>query len=138
MPKYPQCRVPVFVVPAFHPDNSWPMGRSKQSMARSTSLEVFRSGRNRDNHNLEQEPDQQLEEEEDHIDTVDINSIIFNIKWSVIISNLKTPSNQVSIIVPYKIDTGSNGNIMPLHLYKRLFPRATNEQFTATKIRKPN
>ena len=41
-------------------------------------------------------------------------------------SKSNTLLNQVSIIVPYKIDTDSDGNIMPLHLYKRLFPRATN------------
>ena len=33
---------------------------------------------------------------------------------------------QNSISVPYKIDTGSNGNIMPLHIFKKLFPGVTN------------
>ena len=64
---------------------------------------------------------------------VNINSIIFNSKWLVITANLKTSLNQVSIIVPYKVDTGSDENIMPLHLYKRLFPRATKEQLATTK-----
>ena len=63
------------------------------------------------------------------------NFVILNIKWSVITANLKTLSNQVSIIVPHKVDTGNEGNIMPLHLYKRLFPRATKEQMVATKIK---
>ena len=36
-------------------------------------------------------------------------------------------------LVPYKIDTGSNGNIMPLHVYKELFPKATTEQLATTK-----
>ena len=39
----------------------------------------------------------------------------------VITANLKTLSNQVRIIVPYKVDTGSDGNIMPLHIYKNYF-----------------
>ena len=60
-----------------------------------------------------------------------MNSIIFNSKQSVITANVKSLSNQVSIIVPDKVDTGSDGNIIPLHLYKRLFPRA-KEQLAAT------
>ena len=94
--------------------------------------EVHRSRRNRTVHDLAQEPDKH-HEEEDHIDMVKINSIIFNNKWTVITANLKTSSNQVSIIVPYKVDTGSDGNIMPLHINKRLFPSATEEQLATTK-----
>ena len=93
--------------------------------------EFCTSERNRTINNLEQELDQH--HEEDHIDMVDINSIIFNSKQSVITSNIKTSSNQVSIIVPYNVDTGSDGDIMPLHLYKRLFPVSTEEQLVATK-----
>ena len=47
---------------------------------------------------------------------------------SVITANLKTFANKSGIIVPYKVDTGSDGNIMPLHIYKKLFPRVTSEQ----------
>ena len=93
--------------------------------------EVCRSRSNRSFHDLEQEPDQH--HEEDHIDMVNIDSIIFNSKWTVITANLKTSSNQVSIIVPYKVATDSDGNRIPLHLYKRLFPRATKEQFVESK-----
>ena len=39
---------------------------------------------------------------------------------SVITANLKMLANKRSITVPYKIDTGSNGNIMPLHIYKMI------------------
>ena len=78
--------------------------------------EFCRSVRSRIGHNLEQEPDQH--QEEHHIDTLLINSFNFNSKHSVITENLKTSSNQVSIIVPYKVDTDSDGNIMPLHTYK--------------------
>ena len=31
-------------------------------------------------------------------------------------------AGQNNIRVPYKIDTSSNGNIMPIHVYKNLFP----------------
>ena len=33
----------------------------------------------------------------------------------------------------YKVDTGSDGNIMPFYMYKQLFPRATVKQLAATK-----
>ena len=84
------------------------------SVAMLTILgEVCRGGRNRTIHDLEQDPDQH-HEEEDHIDMVYINSIIFNSKGSVITENLKTSSNQISIKGPYKVDTGSDEKIMPL------------------------
>ena len=62
-------------------------------------------------------------EEVDHIDMVNINSVYFNNKHSVIAANLKASSNQASIILTYKVDTGSNGNIMPLHIHKNYFLR---------------
>ena len=51
-------------------------------------------------------------------------------------SKSKKLSSQVSIIIPYKVDTGSDGNIMPSHLYKKLCPWATKEQLEATKNKK--
>ena len=55
--------------------------------------------------NIEQLADQ---EKENHIDTVNINSINFNTNHSVITAKSKTLSNKVVITVPYKIDTGSD------------------------------
>ena len=40
---------------------------------------------------------------------------------------------QSNIMVSYERDTGSDGNIMPLNMYKKLFPSITNEQLVATK-----
>ena len=96
--------------------------------------EVCRSRRNTTVHNIEQEPDQC--NIEDHIDMVNINSIIFKSKQWAITTNLKLLSSQVSIIMPYKVDMGRDGNIIPSHLYKKLFPRATKEQLAATKNKK--
>ena len=53
---------------------------------------------------------------------VNINSVHFHANNSVITANLKTSSNKAIITVPYQIDTGSDGNIMPLYIYKKLFP----------------
>ena len=94
-------------------------------------MEVCRSARNRIVHNLKQEPDQH-HKEVDCIEKVNINSVFYK-KYSVIIANLKTSSNQASIIVPYKVDVCSDGNIMHLHIYKKVFPKATKEQLVATK-----
>ena len=55
------------------------------------------------------------------IDMVNINSISFNSKQLVMVVNLKTSSNQNSTVIPYKIDTGSDGNIMPFHITKLYF-----------------
>ena len=38
-------------------------------------------------------------------------------------------------MVLYKVDTDSDGNIMPLHIYKQLFPMIINEQLVAAKMR---
>ena len=37
------------------------------------------------------------------------------------------------MIVPYKIDTGSNGNIKLAHMFRRYFPKVTNKHLAATK-----
>ena len=44
----------------------------------------------------------------------------------VITANLKTSANKNSVIVSYKVDTGSDGTIMELNMYKKLFPRISN------------
>ena len=95
--------------------------------------EVCRSRINTIFHNIGQEPDQ-CSIEEYHIDTVNINVLIFNNKWLTITANLTMSLNQVSIIIPYKVDMGSDDNIMPLHLYKKLFPRATKEPKPTIKM----
>ena len=60
-------------------------------------------------------------EQESGIKTVNINSVNFNSNHSAIIANLKTSSNKTAIMVPYKVDTGSDGNIIPLNIFTKLF-----------------
>ena len=93
--------------------------------------EVCRSERNGTVHDLEQEPDQPHEEEE-KIGKENINSIIFNSKWLVITTNLKNIVKQ-SFLLPYDIHTGSDGNIIPLHVYRRLFTRATQKHLATIR-----
>ena len=67
------------------------------------------------------------------IESVRINSNQFNKNHSVLTANSKTSASQSNIMVPYKIDIDSNGNIMPIHMYKKLFPSITNEQLATAK-----
>ena len=83
-------------------------------------------------HNVDQEPELD-QEEEDQIDMASTNYISFNSKHFIITANLKTSSNQVKIIMPYKVDMGSEGTIIPLHIYKKLFSRATKKALVATR-----
>ena len=94
-------------------------------------MDACRSGRNKMMHSINQKYQYQ---KKDDIDVDNISSINFNSKCSVITANLKTSSNQDTIVAFYTVDIGIDGNIMPLHIYKKLFPRATNEQLMVTKI----
>ena len=69
--------------------------------------------------------------EESSIDLVNINSIPFNKNCLVITEKLKMSAGINNVIVSYKVDTDRDGNMMPLHIYKKLFPRITNEQLAA-------
>ena len=59
-------------------------------------------------------------QKEDDIDMVNINSINFNSNHSVITANIKTSSNQAVTVIQCKVDTGSDGNMLPLHIYKNI------------------
>ena len=48
--------------------------------------------------------------EESSIDLVNINSIHFNKNCSVLTVNLKTSAGPNNVMVPYKVDMGSDGN----------------------------
>ena len=72
-------------------------------------------------------------EQEPGIVKLSINSFNFNSNHSRIIANLKTSSNKVTIMVPYKVDMGSDGNIIPFQIFTKLFPSATKDQLVETK-----
>ena len=72
------------------------------------------------------------------IDLVNVNSIHLNKNCSVIPANLKMSAGLNNVIVPYKVDIGSNGNIMPLHMYKKLFLKITSGKLAATKRKVQN
>ena len=76
-------------------------------------------------HELEVEVAQETQEAE--IETVSINSVHLNINWSLITAYLGTQVGKSSVEIPYKIDTGNKGNIMPLYIFEKLFKDTTDE-----------
>ena len=65
--------------------------------------------------------------EENSIDSVNINSIHFNKDYFVITANIKMSAGINNVIVPYKVDTGSDGTSCPCTYTKRLFPKITRK-----------
>ena len=66
------------------------------------------------------------------IEMVSINSVCFNKKCSIFTVNFKISVGKNSILVPFKRDIKGNGNIMPLHIFIKLFPVVTNEWLADT------
>ena len=71
--------------------------------------------------------------EDNSIDVVNINLIHFNKYCSVLTANLKMSVGPNNFTVPHKIYTGSDVNIMPLYIYKKLFLNIMSEQLVATE-----
>ena len=61
-----------------------------------------------------------VHEQELCIEMVNVNSDSFNSNHSTIIANLKTSFYKATIVVPYKVDMGSKGNIMPFNMFTKL------------------
>ena len=78
---------------------------------------VCRSRRAQSTNEVEQETAQDSAEESS-IDSVNINSIYINKNCSLLTVNLKTSADSNNVMVPYKVDMGGDGNIMPLYIYK--------------------
>ena len=65
-----------------------------------------------------------VHKQEPGIKMINIISVNFNSNHSAVIANLKTSSNKATIMVSYKIDTGSDGTIMLFYILPKLFPCA--------------
>ena len=74
------------------------------------------------------------EESNGHTNQVKSNHFSHNYKYrkACIEAKISTTSFYNSLNLRYKLDTGRNNNYIPLHLYKKLFPKADN-----TYIRQP-
>ena len=64
---------------------------------------------------------------------VNINLTSFNSNHSMIVAKLKTSCKQATITVPYKVDMGCDGNIMPFNIFKKLFPSTAEDKTGGSK-----
>ena len=78
---------------------------------------VCRSKRDHAVHELQVKMVQDSQDEE--IDTISINSIYLNKNQSLITVHLEMQVGKNTVEILYKIDTGSEGNIMPLYIFKK-------------------
>ena len=75
---------------------------------------------------LEVEVVQEIDEGE--IETVSIDSVHLNKNWSLLTVKLEMHTGRNTIVVPYKVDTASKSNIMPLFIFKKLFTNTIEQQ----------
>ena len=70
----------------------------------------------------------EMSQEEGEIEEVSINSVYLNNKWLLITTQLEMQVSDNALMVPYKIDTSSEGNLMLLYIFKTLFRNKSVEQ----------
>ena len=75
-----------------------------------------------------QEVEVEASQEFDEIDEVSINSVYLNNKWLLITADLEMQVSKNIVKILYKIDTGSEGNLLPLYIFKRLCGHQSIEQ----------
>ena len=106
-----------------HQDSVQHMARCAQSVAR-LAISAENAEENQTINEIEQETIQENIGED--FETVSNNSVYFNKNHSILMANLKTLVGKNSMSIPYKLDMGSIGNIMPWHIFKKLFPGVTD------------
>ena len=62
----------------------------------------------------------EMSQEESKIEEVSINSVYLNNKQLLITAQLEMKVGNNALKVPYKIDTSSEGNLMPLYIFKKV------------------
>ena len=68
------------------------------------------------------------ESQDEQIEIVSIDPVCLNRNWSVITASLDTFAGENKVKILYKVDTGSKGNIMPSHIFKKICWNITVEQ----------
>ena len=70
----------------------------------------------------------EVSQEGDEIEEVSINLVYLNNEWSLITTDLEMQVSKNTVKIPYNIDTSSEGNLMPLYMFKRLCGHQSIEQ----------
>ena len=115
-----------------HPGSVWNMGRHVWVVARIDTSRRYATAEERERVVNEIEVDTFQEYSKGKIETVSIDSVHLNKNWSLLMAELEMCEGANKIIILYKIDTGSKGNIMPWHIFKRLFKSITEDEFKKT------
>ena len=55
-----------------------------------------------------------------------------NKNWLMLTAKLEMCASDSKLTVLYKIDTGSDGNIMPWYIFKKLFPKVMEAELKKT------
>ena len=63
---------------------------------------------------------------------VSINSVCMNKNLIMLTAKLDMYTGNNNMIILYKIDTESDGNIMPWYIFKKLLPKVTESELTKT------
>ena len=66
------------------------------------------------------------------IETVSIDSFHMNKNWSLLMVELEMHAGPNKIVIPYKIDTGIEDNVMLWHIFKKLFKNVTEDELQKT------
>ena len=75
-----------------------------------------------------QEVGVEMAQEEGIVEEVSINSVYLNNKWLLITAQLEMQVGNNTLKVPHKIDTSSEGNLMLLYIFKKMFRDESVEQ----------
>ena len=62
----------------------------------------------------------EVSQKDNKIEEVSINSVYLNNKWLVITADLEMQVSKNTVKIPYKIYTSSEGNLMPIYIFKKL------------------
>ena len=60
----------------------------------------------------------EVSQENNKIEELSVTSVHLNNKWLLITADLEMQVSKNTVKIPYKIDTGSEGNLMPLYSLK--------------------
>ena len=77
---------------------------------------------------------EETKEQDWSFNVVGVKSINLDSVKFVKITKLESKASQSWTQIVYKVDTGANGNLMLLNIFKTLFPRFTLNELYATKI----
>ena len=72
------------------------------------------------------------QDSEGKIETVSIDSVHLNKNQSLLMAELEMHAGPNKIVIPYKRNTGSEGNIMPWYIFKKLFKNIAEDEVQKT------